>query len=752
MVIGGGPSLNGLAFDHSLPSTTTHSNALEIIPSLNSMLWFQIATQLGIALLTFITHTQTYGNLYIPLTIGDFIDAAVPHILFIADHAAHSLLASSVPSLPAPPIRHGISAPQTTVSSKDLILWTPTGLPVSAGLHLPTLTAAPVPCLLTITEMRTHGLGPQLEYPTKDLVVWEGHTGELVDASGSTYFVTSGILAIAIICGACMIVNAFRSQYITTLRASFKAYLWSILFTGIPNADAGAAPPSNVELAWDGEDASVDVSDRELATGVINGSNAHVRHNKAPTMSLYPDTVAAHLDDGQAVDTQDIRCTERAQAGTGIEATGPHPPARIHGQDLLIPDVALLPQDPQSSSSTPPLPSASQPVSPSHDVAISFSTLLVASTQEMCDSYERRCKEILDSVQKQLLELLKRNTHTPQGMDYAQQHHTICIERNSQINSLRTQAEEARERLTEFNEAIAESKAWCDDLVSGYNGLELELEQELALERATATKEVKLLAQESERLRFARTQLMVELSRQRAELGLPKEEHTRTEEECQMEHLRDNVGPTDLEEREARPDEGGSVQVTREQLYYGIQVEQEAWDEPIVEGTEEQEDQGAQEDQMMLNGQLRESENFGNVEQPELEKVRKALDQEAEEESGDMRQTQLLQSDGTPSDERDDAHDPLDEQSGVAEQDHAEQLGDYLEDSGERFYKFLREMTSRAGDERDQESTTGEDAERQISEPHADEESDADSDQAQRTDDLTAWRRVRRVLRALWPM
>lgn len=77
--------------------------------------------------------------------------------------------------------------------------------------------------------MRTHGLGPQLEYPTKDLVVWEGHTGELVDASGSTYFVTSGILAIAIICGACMIVNAFRSQYITTLRASFKAYLWSIL-------------------------------------------------------------------------------------------------------------------------------------------------------------------------------------------------------------------------------------------------------------------------------------------------------------------------------------------------------------------------------------------------------------------------------------------------------------------------------------------------------------------------------------------
>ncbi|EED77244.1 predicted protein, partial [Postia placenta Mad-698-R] len=296
------------------------------------MLWLQIATQLGIALLTFITHTQTYGNLYIPLTIGDFIDAAVPHILFIADHAAHSLLASSVPSLPAPPIRHGISAPPKTVLSKDLILWTPVGLPVSAGLHLPTLTAAPIPCLLTITEMRTHGLGPQLEYPTKDLVVWEGHTGELVDASGSTYFVTSGILAIAIICGACMIVNAFRSQYITILRASFKAYLWSILFTGIPNADAGAAPPSNVELAWDGEDASVDVSDRELATGVINGSNAHVRHNnaingisgtlskvsdislaqtaEAPTMSLYPDTVAAHLDDGQAVDTQDIRCTE----------------------------------------------------------------------------------------------------------------------------------------------------------------------------------------------------------------------------------------------------------------------------------------------------------------------------------------------------------------------------------------------------------------------------------------------------------
>lgn len=170
------------------------------------MLWLQLATKLGIALLTFVTHPQTYGNPYLPLTIGAFIEAAVPNILFIV--CPHS---TSIPSLPAPPTRQAISGPQATVPSTDLILWTPIGLPVSAGLHLPTLVATPISSLSAATAERNHALAPQLEYPTKELIVWEGRTGESVDAFGSTNFVASAIVAIVIACYVYIVANVLRA-------------------------------------------------------------------------------------------------------------------------------------------------------------------------------------------------------------------------------------------------------------------------------------------------------------------------------------------------------------------------------------------------------------------------------------------------------------------------------------------------------------------------------------------------------------
>lgn len=39
-------------------------------------------------------------------------------------------------------------------------------------------------------------------------------------------------------------------------------------------------------------------------------------------MSSYPDATVAHLDDNRAVDTQDIRGAEHAQANTDLETTG----------------------------------------------------------------------------------------------------------------------------------------------------------------------------------------------------------------------------------------------------------------------------------------------------------------------------------------------------------------------------------------------------------------------------------------------
>lgn len=107
---------------------------------------------------------------------------------------------TSIPSLPAPPTRQAISGSPATAPSTDLILWTPIGLPVSAGLHLPTLMATPISSPSGATEERNHALAQQLEYPTKDLIVWEARTGGPVDAFGSTNFVASAIVAIVIAC------------------------------------------------------------------------------------------------------------------------------------------------------------------------------------------------------------------------------------------------------------------------------------------------------------------------------------------------------------------------------------------------------------------------------------------------------------------------------------------------------------------------------------------------------------------------
>ncbi|EED79946.1 predicted protein [Postia placenta Mad-698-R] len=232
------------------------------------MLWLQLATKLGIALLTFVTHPQTYGNPYLPLTIGAFIEAAVPNILFIAENAAHSFI-TSIPSLPAPPTRQAISGPQATVPSTDLILWTPIGLPVSAGLHLPTLVATPISSLSAATAERNHALAPQLEYPTKELIVWEGRTGESVDAFGSTNFVASAIVAIVIACYVYIVANVLRACTLYTFAAV------------APSADAGTPPPFDVELALNCEGVSADFSNQELVSGIATESDAHVHHNVA---------------------------------------------------------------------------------------------------------------------------------------------------------------------------------------------------------------------------------------------------------------------------------------------------------------------------------------------------------------------------------------------------------------------------------------------------------------------------------------
>lgn len=130
----------------------------------------------------------------------------------------------SIPSLPAPPTRHAISGPQAIIPSKDIILWTPIGLPVSAGLHVPALTIPPIPSPSSITEERTHRPTPQLEYPTKDLIVWERYTAELVDAIEPIPLVACGII---IVCCACVMAMVFHSRYSDKVKARVSDVLVS---------------------------------------------------------------------------------------------------------------------------------------------------------------------------------------------------------------------------------------------------------------------------------------------------------------------------------------------------------------------------------------------------------------------------------------------------------------------------------------------------------------------------------------------
>lgn len=54
------------------------------------MLWLQIASQIGITVFTLIVQMQMPDNLYVPETVALFIDAAVPHLIYIAEEVALS--------------------------------------------------------------------------------------------------------------------------------------------------------------------------------------------------------------------------------------------------------------------------------------------------------------------------------------------------------------------------------------------------------------------------------------------------------------------------------------------------------------------------------------------------------------------------------------------------------------------------------------------------------------------------------------
>ncbi|OSX58136.1 hypothetical protein POSPLADRAFT_1049411 [Postia placenta MAD-698-R-SB12] len=209
------------------------------------MLWLQIASQTAVALLALVARIQTYGNFSTSYTVALLLDAAWPHLLFIADDVTHSYIKSNF-LLAAPPARYSLPAAPTIPSSKDLLQWMHTP-DVYESLHIPSLTATSItrPSTVTATSNSTTS-SMRLEYPTKDIVIRE----ELINPAASilTYLVAYGTFTIAIAC---------CSVYLV-LKRHQRGRILSVNVEAKSEDNTSALPPFIEELILNGRNASTD--------------------------------------------------------------------------------------------------------------------------------------------------------------------------------------------------------------------------------------------------------------------------------------------------------------------------------------------------------------------------------------------------------------------------------------------------------------------------------------------------------------
>ncbi|EED81765.1 predicted protein [Postia placenta Mad-698-R] len=138
------------------------------------MLWLQIASQIGITVFTLIVQMQMSNNLYVPETVALFIDAAVPHLIYIAEEVALSFR-STQSSLSVAPNLHHLPPSLDTMTSKNIIIWTPTTSAVSIELQPPALVTPSVALLSVITptsiSVPVDARDSAIEYSSPDTII-----------------------------------------------------------------------------------------------------------------------------------------------------------------------------------------------------------------------------------------------------------------------------------------------------------------------------------------------------------------------------------------------------------------------------------------------------------------------------------------------------------------------------------------------------------------------------------------------------
>ncbi|OSX58131.1 hypothetical protein POSPLADRAFT_1075940 [Postia placenta MAD-698-R-SB12] len=315
------------------------------------MLWLQIASQMGITLLAFVAQMQGYNTLYPTHTIGLLLNAVVPHILTIAG-IAHSFVATAS-HRSAYPAQYSSPDQTATISSKDLILWTPTVIPMSERWHLPSAATPPVPQASIVTATHNCTSASQLEYPTLDFIVGEWRTAleEPVDMSQSINCLARGILAIAIAGSAYFVIKACI-HWIT--RRSLYASQWRsmsvVSSTFASDTDAGASSLFNVELALDYEDASADFLSAMF--DIISGSGVATDPDWKIYNDVYPTETAQTASESGAPNNVDITNELKTspvpteEHSTSYTALYPDAaPAHFHSDDVVYNPDTLAAND-----------------------------------------------------------------------------------------------------------------------------------------------------------------------------------------------------------------------------------------------------------------------------------------------------------------------------------------------------------------------------------------------------------------------
>ncbi|KAF9806361.1 hypothetical protein IEO21_08695 [Rhodonia placenta] len=310
------------------------------------MLWLQIASHMGIALLAFVAQMQGHNTLYPTNTIGLLINAVLTHIPTITE-IAHSLVATAPPR---PAAQYPILDP-TTMTSKDFTPWTPTMLPVSEERQPSCFITAPAPPPSTVAEMDNYTLVSQVDYLTMDPIVLEEHVelGEPMDMSQLTCLLWRGVLAVAIVCGIYIVTMEFMNS---TMKKDIYASRWrsSIVVSPmfVSDTDAGAASLFHAELALNSEDASADFLSSML--DIISG----LRVATGPDWNIYDNDsdYEVHL-------AQTAEMTHESEAANNLHITSEFnaspaftadtAPAHFGGDDAVYNPDTLAIQDTQTA-------------------------------------------------------------------------------------------------------------------------------------------------------------------------------------------------------------------------------------------------------------------------------------------------------------------------------------------------------------------------------------------------------------------